>query len=104
MINFTILVILVLPIVFQLIVGNKASKGLISLNFWKVCLISLMAQLLSTIWNFYLVSELITLAKSRNGWPGIGILILELIAVIVLAVVILMQRYLQYRRNKLLKA
>ena len=104
MINFTILVILVLPIAFQLIFGNRGTKGVILLSFWKVSLISLFGQVFSVIWNFYLVSELITLSKSRNGWPGIGILILESIAGLVLVIVILSQRYIQYRKAKLSKA
>lgn len=103
MIKFTIIVTLFLPMIFQLIFGNKANEGSISLSFWKVSLISLFGQVLSTIWNFFLVNELVSLSASRNGWPVIGILTIELIVGLFLVLMILIQRYIQYRKNKLLK-
>jgi len=83
--------------IFQLIFGNKANKDSISLSFWKISLISLFGQVLSTIWNFFLVNELVSLSASRNGWPVIGILTIELIVGLFLILMILIQRYIQKR-------
>lgn len=101
MINFTIITILILPLVFQLIVGSKANKGQRTLSFWQVSLISLCGQVFSAVCNLLLISELITRNGSRNGLPWIGMLILELMVGGVLLVTILIQGYIQYRRHKI---
>ena len=96
------IVLLFLPLIFQLIFGIKAIKCSISLSFWQVSLISLLGQILSAIGNLFLISELGRLANSRDGWPWIGVFVIELFVGLLLIITILVQRNIQYRKNKLL--
>jgi hypothetical protein len=96
------IVLLFLPLIFQLIFGIKAIKCSISLSFWQVSLISLLGQVFSAIGNLFLISELGRLANSRDGWPWIGVFVIELLVGLVLLTTILVQRNIQYRKNKLL--
>jgi len=102
MIKLIMVILLFLPLVFQLIFGIKAIKCSISLSFWQVSLISLLGHVFSAVGNLYLISELGRLANSRDGWPWIGVFVIELFAGLVLLITILIQRYIQYRKNKLL--
>jgi len=96
------IVLLFLPLIFQLIFGIKAIKCTISLRFWQVSLISLLGQVFSAIGNLFLISELGRLANSRDGWPWIGVFVIELFVGFVLLITIVLQRNIQYRKNKLL--
>jgi len=96
------IVILLLPLVFQLIYGIKAMTRRISLSFWQVSLISLLGQVLSAVGNLFIISELGRLANSRDGLPWMGVLVIELFVGFVLLITILIQRYIQYRKNKVL--
>ncbi len=100
MIRLIMIILLVLPLLFQLIFGIKAMNRSISLSFWKVSLISLLGQVLSTVGNLTLMSELIRLNNSRDGLPWIGVLAVEVFVGFLLVLTILIQRYIQYRRNK----
>lgn len=102
MINLIMIVLLFLPLIFQLIFGIKAIKCTISLRFWQVSLISLLGQVFSAIGNLFLISELGRLANSRDGWPWIGVFVIELFVGFVLLITIVLQRNIQYRKNKLL--
>jgi len=102
MIILIIIVLLFLPLIFQLVFGIKAINSSISLSFWQVSLISLLGQVFSTIGSLFLMSELLRIANSRDGLPWIGVLIMELFVGLVLIITILIQRYIQYRKIKLL--
>lgn len=103
MINFAIILILLLPLVFQLIFGTKANKGRLSLSFWKISLISLLGQVASAIVNLLFINEMTTRSGSRNGLPFVGMFILELMVGSILVIIIFIQGYVQYRKNKFLK-
>ena len=102
MIRLIMIILLVLPLLFQLIFGIKAMNRSISFSFWTVSLISFIGQLFSAIANLFLMSELINHANSRDGLPLIGVLAVEAFVGFVLLLTILVQQYIQYRRNKLL--
>ena len=95
-----IFLILLLPSIFQIVFGIKAHKGTISLRFWQISLISLLLQVLSAVCDLFLISELISRSGSRHGLPFIGMLILEVMAGGILLVIILIQGYIQFRKNK----
>lgn len=102
MIKWIMIVLLFLPLIFQLIFGIKAIKRSISLSFWQISLISLLGQVFSAFGNLYLISELGRLANSRDGLPWIGVFSIELFIGFVLLITILVQRYIQYRKNNYL--
>jgi len=103
MINSIIfLLLLFLPFIFQLIFGLKAIKCSISLSFWQVSLISLLGHVFFAIMNLYLISELGRHANHRDGLAWIFVFAIELFVGFVLLIAILIQRYIKYRKNKLL--
>lgn len=99
MIQLVMIVLFILPLVFQIIVGTKAIRHSISLSFWKVSLISLLVQLITTLGNLWLMGVLIGKAASRDGLAWIGVWVIELVAASVLVVVILIQGYILYRKK-----
>ncbi|MBL7970314.1 MAG: hypothetical protein JNL03_02230 [Prolixibacteraceae bacterium] len=101
MIQLVMIVLFILPLVFQIIVGTKAIRHSISLSFWKVSLISLLIQLITTLGNLWLMGVLIRKSASREGLALIGVLAIELVAASVLLVVILIQGYILYRKKRL---
>jgi len=101
MINSIIfLLLLFLPLIFQLFFGIKAIKCSISLSFWQVSLISLLGNIFFAIVNLYLLSELMRHANNRDGLGWIFAFAIELFVGFVLLMAILIQRYIQYRNNK----
>lgn len=100
MINIILITVLLLPVIFQLIVGTMASKAFISLKFWHVSLISLLGQAASAVFNLLFINELISRSGSRNGLPFVGMFILELIIGGILVITIFIQGYVYYRKNK----
>ena len=103
MINSIIfLLLLFLPLIFQLIFGIKAIKCSISLNFWQVSLISLLGHVFFAIMNLFLISGL---RRPDNYYRDDGlawyfVFFIELFVGLVLLITILIQRYIQYRKNK----
>lgn len=102
MINFILITVLLLPVIFQLIVGTLAIKTSIPFKFWHISLISLLGQVASAVFNLLFINALLTRNGSRNGLPFVGMFILELIAGSLLVIIIFIQGYLQYRKNKFL--
>ncbi|MBA0883294.1 hypothetical protein [Flavobacterium undicola] len=88
------------PLLFQLISGIKAIKYSISLSFWEVSLISLLGHVAFAIINLEIMSESLRHATHRNGLAWVFLLIMECIVGAILLIVILIQRYIQYRKNK----
>jgi len=92
--------LLLSPLLFQLILGLKAIKHSISLSFLKVSLISLLGHVVFAIINLELMSESLRQATHRNGLAWVFLLIMECIVGLILLVTILIQRYIQYCKNK----
>lgn len=100
MLNFILFTVLLLPVIFQLIVGTMASKASIPFKFWHISLISLLGQVASAVFNLLFINELLTRNGSRDGLPFVGMFILELIAGSILLIIIFIQGYVQFRKNK----
>ena len=94
------LLLLFLPLIFQSIFGIKAIKCSISLSFWQVSLMSLIGHVFFAIVNLYLISELGRQANHRDGLAWIFVFAIELLVGFVLLMAILIQRYIQSRKNK----
>lgn len=88
------------PLLFQLIFGIKAIKYSISLSFWEVSLISLLGHVAFAIINLEIMSESLRHATHRNGLAWVFLLIMECIFGLIVLIVILIQRYIQYRKNR----
>ena len=92
--------LLLSPLLFQFIFGTKAIKDSISLSFWEVCAISLYLHVFFGIINLHLMAESLREAIHKNGLAWVFVLIIECIVGFVLLIVIFIQRYIQYRKNK----
>lgn len=103
MINSIIfLLLLLLPLIFQLIFGIKAIKCSISLSFLQVSLMSLLGHVFFAIVNLFLLSRLRRPANycRDDGLAWIFVFAIELFVGLVVLITILIQRYIQYRKNK----
>lgn len=96
----SLFLLLLSPLLFQLIFGTKAIKYSISLSFWQVSLISLIGHVAFAIINLELMGESLKQATHRNGLAWVFLLIMECIFGAILLIVTLIQRYIEYRKNK----
>lgn len=92
--------LLLSPLLFQLIFGIKAIKYSISLSFLEVTLISSLGHVAFAIINLELMSESLKHATHKCGMAWLAVLMMEYFVGFVLLVTILIQRYIQYRKNK----
>jgi len=88
------------PLLFQFIFGNKAIEDNTSLSFLEVSLISSVVHVAFAIINLELMGESLKHATHRNGLAWVFLLIMECIVGFILLIVIIVQRYIQYRKNK----
>ncbi|MEN9906956.1 MAG: hypothetical protein RLZZ540_97 [Bacteroidota bacterium] len=96
----SLFLLLLSPFLFQLIFGIKVIKDTSSLSFLEVSLISLLGHVAFAIINLELMSESLKHATHKCGMAWLGVLMLECVVGFVLLIVILIQRYIQYRKNK----
>ncbi|RVT77562.1 hypothetical protein EOD40_07095 [Flavobacterium sufflavum] len=92
--------LLLSPLLFQLIFGIKAIKDSISLSFLEVILISSLGHVAFAIINLELMGESLKHATHKCGMAWLAVLMMEYLVGFVLLIVILIQLYIQYRKNK----
>ena len=97
--NLVLIVLLIMPPIFQLIFGSKATNPSYSIKFWKICLISLLGLVLATVLTVLLMTEIIKQSGSRDGLPIAGIFILEAVIGSIMVVMILIQFFIKQRRK-----
>lgn len=104
--QFLFLLLLALPIIFQIIFGRKEIAESIKLTFFKICLISFLSQFVFFFIAFKLLSN--KLRSEANGqihcgMPFVGLIGLELLLAVVLLLIIFIQYLIRryYRRNQL---
>jgi hypothetical protein len=85
------LILIIIPLLFQIIFGRKAIGRDIKLSFGTVCLISFLGQILLTILAFKLI--VYSLEKNSNacGMPLVGLVMLSLLFSVILFITILIQ-------------
>lgn len=95
-----LLLLLLLPLLFQLIFGIKVIKDITSFSFLEVILISSLGHIVFAIINLELMSESLKHATYKCGMPWLALLMMEYFFGFVLLIVILTQLYILYRKNK----
>jgi Ni,Fe-hydrogenase I cytochrome b subunit len=88
-----ILLLFLIPLIFQFNVGSKAVHGYISLKFWKVCIFSYVGLILMTIANFFLTLNRLHETGIRDGMPLIGVLVIGMFFGILNLIIIGIQLY-----------
>lgn len=97
MLGTTPLILIILPLLFQIIIGRKAIGESISLKFGTVCFISFSAQLVLSIIAFYVASYNSNQYfeqhpdSFRCGMGTLGLVMLSLLLAIILIIVITIQ-------------
>jgi len=103
MLKIILFILSILPLVFQFVCGNKAISGNTKLKLWQVGIISCAGQVLVTFINLGLMSYFIEKAKSHNGLPFIGVVIISMVAGTLVLLVILVQTVVCFRKSIKLK-
>ncbi|WPO79375.1 hypothetical protein [Flavobacterium sp. KACC 22761] len=98
------LLLLALPMIFQIIFGRKAIGESIKLTFFKICLITILSQFISFIIAFKILSNKLRAESNGQihcGMPFVGLIGLEILITIIIVVIILVQYLIKrsYNRN-----
>jgi len=91
------LILIILPLLFQIIAGRKAIGETISLKFGTVCLISFFSQIVLSVIAFYVSSYNFNKFLEQNpnsfrcGMGFLGLVMLSLLLTFILVIVIIVQ-------------
>ena len=85
------IILIILPLLFQIIFGRKAIGGDIKLSFGSVCLISFLGQILLTISAFKLIVYYLEKNNNACGMPLVGLVMLSLLFSVILFITMLIQ-------------
>jgi len=88
-----IIILLLIPLIFQFIYGTKALNQWISLKFWQIVLTSFLGLIIMIIICFFLMLFELHRKGIKDGLPAFGVVILGLLVGIIILVVILIQLY-----------
>ena len=94
------IIIIILPLLFQIIFGRKAIGGDIKLSFGEVCLISFLGQILLTITSFKLIVYYLKKNNTTCGMPLVGLIILSLFFSVILFITMLIQARIKKSYNE----
>jgi uncharacterized membrane protein len=85
------LVLIILPLLFQIIFGRKAIGGDIKLSFGSICLISFFGQILLTIFTFKLIVYYLEKYHNACGMALVGLIMMSLFFSIILFITMIIQ-------------
>lgn len=97
MYGITPLILIILPLLFQIIAGRKAIGETISLKFGTVCLISFFSQIVLSVIAFYVSSYNFNKFLEQNpnsfrcGMGFLGLVMLSLLLTFILVIAIIVQ-------------
>ena len=84
-------ILIILPLLFQIIFGRKAIGGDIKLSFGTICLISFFGQILFTILAFNIIVYYLEKNNNACGMPLVGLVMLSLLFSVILFITMLIQ-------------
>jgi len=85
------IILIILPLLFQIIFGRKAIGGDIKLSFGTVCLISFLGQIIFTISAFNLIVYYLKKNNNACGMPLVGLVMLSLLFTVILFITMFIQ-------------
>lgn len=89
-------ILIIIPLLFQIIFGRKAIGGDIKWNFGTICLISFFCQILFTILAFNLIVYYLEKNNNACGMPLVGLVMFSLLFTLILLITV----FIQYRIKK----
>ncbi|POY39648.1 hypothetical protein C3L50_10840 [Flavobacterium alvei] len=84
-------ILIILPLLFQIIFGRKAIGGDIKWSFGTICLISFLGQILFTILAFNLIVYYLEKNNNTCGMPLVGLVMFSLLFTLILLITIIIQ-------------
>lgn len=104
MYGIILILLLTLPLIFQIIYGRKVIYENIKLNLSNVCLISFFTQILFCFFAFKLLDYKLRSESNGQfhcGMPFVGLVMVEFIFIIVLIIIMTVQYFIKksYKRN-----
>ncbi len=84
--DIILLVVFVLPVVFQFVIGSRSMRGKMKLKFWQVGTISIISQILATV--LMLMSMAHKLKKSGIN-DGLGFVAIEALGVLMVVIILI---------------
>lgn len=85
------IILIIIPLLFQIIFGRKAIGGDIKLSFGTICLISFLGQILFTIFAFKLIIYYLEKNDNDCGIALVGLIMLSLFFTLILIITIFIQ-------------
>lgn len=82
---------LLIPLVFQIVLGNKSSHNLISLNFGVVCFFSLFLQMVITVLSFFLAIKGIVGGGNKCATGAVGIFAISFFITMLMLFIMIVQ-------------
>jgi hypothetical protein len=95
MLGILVIILIILPLFFQIIFGRKAIGEDIKLTFWEVCLISFFSQFLLTLADLYLMVCMLQKDGITCGLPLAGLIMISLFFTIILIITIIIQYFIK---------
>jgi|SRR6478609_1359966 len=85
------IILIVIPLIFQIIFGRKAIGGDVKLNFGTICLISFLGQILLTILAFNIIVYYLEKNNNPCGMALVGLVMFSLIFTLILIITMINQ-------------
>jgi hypothetical protein len=85
------LILIIIPVLFQIIFGRKAIGGDIKLSFGTVCFISFISQILLTILTFKIIVYYLEKNNNACGMPLVGLVMFSLLFTLILFIIMIIQ-------------
>jgi hypothetical protein len=92
--------LLLAPLVFQILMGTKGLYKVNSLKFWKVCLISLIGQIILTISCSAIMWRFLEKSGTHERLPVVGVIVISSFLGSVLIITLILQLILRLLREK----
>lgn len=96
---FLILILLILPLLFQLNVGSKAAYRSIAKRFWIISSLTVFGQILMIVVSSYIMITILKDKGIKDGMPIVGVIVIGILFGIILLLIIGFQVYTMHHDN-----
>ena len=93
------LVLLVVPLFFQILLGSNLIPICRKMKFWMVCVISILLVFVTYFINVKLISYSLAKNEIRDGMPFVGLMFLRKIILAAIMLTILIQYYINKKKG-----
>jgi hypothetical protein len=94
-----IMILFILPPLFQLVYGSIATRSRVPYRLLRICLFSLSGLIVATILNIILMTSIINQSGSRDGLPIVGVISVEVMIAAGMVLMFLIQLFIKQRKK-----